>query len=356
MNAPAPSRPRPRSAAPLLERGAGQRVTLRAQFTLVISLLAFLPNLVLTLLSPAPLTWAALVWMVLVALLCGATGYLLSAALLRPLQRLEREVQAKAFAQLHPDDPREIVCLRAAFVGLTNRLEAEQGRRAAFMATLVHDLKTPLIATGHLTQTLASAALPEAERREIGGHIRGETERLLGLVQQMADAHRFERDEVQLQLAPADLGELIGRVARRHAPQAEERGLALSTSGGGRATVDAAALERALSNLTENALRYAQNRVHLHVSAQGCSVQDDGPGLPPGTSVHDLAQPFNAQPTTIAGHRYTAGTAGLGLFIVRRIAEAHGGELRYAEEASLSPASAGAPHPTFTITLPEVLP
>ncbi|WP_245556482.1 sensor histidine kinase [Deinococcus aquatilis] len=305
-----------------------RRATLRGQFTLVIFLLAFLPNLVLTFTAqPNVPTLTLVAWMLLVGFLCALTGYVLSGALLRPLSRLEAEVQRGDFAQAHADDPAEIRALRGAFTTLIDRLGTEQGRRSAFMATLVHDLKTPLIATGHLTYALTTYPLPEPERREIGVQIQAETARLLALVQQMADAHRFEREDVQVQATQTDLRALLDGVARRVAPQAEARGLSLGVSGSGSAPVDAPVMERAIANLTENAVRYAQTEVQLSVTPQGISVRDDGPGL--SGDLADLAQPFNAQPALIAGQHYTAGTAGLGLFIVRRIAEAHGGQLLY---------------------------
>ena len=127
---------------------------------------------------------------------------------------------------------------------------------------------------------------------------------------------------------------LLDGLARRMEPQARERGLTLHVGGHGHADVDASALERAVTNLTENALRYARHEVRLTAAPGLLTVQDDGPGL--SASLDDLAQPFNAQPAVIAGQQYTAGTAGLGLFIVRRIAEAHGGTLRYAKHASAS--------------------
>lgn len=343
------------------------RWSLRAQFTLVIFLLTFLPNLTITLptlLRGAAPTWLPL-WMVAVAGVSALTGYVLSGALLRPLHRLEAEVAGGRVGEAHGDDPAEVRALRTAFAGLLSRLGTEQSRRSAFMATLVHDLKTPLIAAGHLTRLLTGGGLPETERRGVGEQMLAETGRLLTLVDQMADAHRFEHDDVQLRRAPTDLHRLLGSVARRLSPRAAERGLSLSVAGQGEAVVDAAALERAMTNLTENALRYARRGAALSVvplpsGGVGLRVQDDGPGL--AAPLADLAQPFNAQPATIAGQQYTAGTAGLGLFIARRIAEAHGGELHYSRTPPDLPgdhaptAPSAPPLTTFTLCLPEVSP
>ncbi|MPY66225.1 HAMP domain-containing histidine kinase [Deinococcus sp. SDU3-2] len=327
----------------------GQAGTLRAQFTLVIFLLAFLPNLVLSVgAAGANPTSALALWLTLVAALCGGVGYLLSGVLLRPLRRLEGEVGAGSFAQPHADDPAEIRALRGAFTGLLERLSTEQERRGAFMATLVHDLRTPLIATGHLSRLLGQGALSAEQRREVAGEVERENARLLALVAQMADAHRFEREEVQLSPSPTDLGALLEEVARRLSPQADVRGLNLTATGTGHAPADAAVLERAVTNLAANALRYARTRVELRVTPQGLEVRDDGPGL--CAPLSELAQPFNAQPATIAGQQYAAGMTGLGLFIARRVAEAHGGALEYRRDAA-------SPLPTtFCLLLPEVTP
>lgn len=336
---------------------------------MIVFLLAFVPNLAVTFASPGGVRGPGLVWILLVALLSGGVGFVVSGAVLRPLSRLESEVGEGSFSDPHADDPSEILALRGAFSGLLHKLSTEQGRRNAFLATLVHDLKTPLIATGHLTQALTTLPLPEAERREVGAQIQAETGRLLALVQQMADAHRFEREDVKLQLADVNLRSLLDDVARRFMPRAEELGLSLQVQGHGHALADAGALERAVANLTENALRYAENRITLLVTPQGITVANDGPAL--NTPLDELAQPFNAQPATIAGQQYTAGTAGLGLFIVRRIAEAHGGRLEYARQplaplpehpAAVQPDTSTAAPPSlgdlpstlFHIHLPEV--
>ncbi|THF87961.1 HAMP domain-containing histidine kinase [Deinococcus sp. KSM4-11] len=338
-----------------------RKATLRSQFTLVIFMLAFLPNLVLTFMAQPSVPVASLVsWMVVVGGLCAAVGYLLSGTLLRSLSLLQSEVERGDFAQPHADDPAEILALRSAFADLLGRLSVEQTRRNAFIATLVHDLKTPLIATGHLTGVLTTLPLPDAEKREVGAQIQAETTRLLALVQQMADAHRFEREDVNVHRQATDLRALLDGVARRVHPQADARGLSVQVHGHGEADVDAQVLERAITNLTENAVRYATHEIILSVTPRGVIVSDDGPGLT--VPISELAQPFNTQPTTIAGQQYTAGTAGLGLFIARRIAEAHGGSLQYDRappDIPPEPPSHARPPATythFTLVLPEVIP
>jgi len=62
------------------------------------------------------------------------------------------------------------------------------------------------------------------------------------------------------------------------------------------------------------------------VSPHQIQVQDDGPGLP--APLEELAQPYVTQPIHIAGHHYPTGSGGLGLYIARRILQAHGGDLR----------------------------
>ncbi|WP_045234287.1 sensor histidine kinase [Deinococcus pimensis] len=306
--------------------------SVRTQFALVIGLLSFLPNVVVVmfLTRSAGISNHALVigWLLLVALASGIVGYVLSLAMLRPLTRLTAEVTQGGPLDPHPDDPNEVRSLRGAFTGLLDRLTEERDRRNAFMATLVHDLKTPLIATGHLVRVLRDPTVAEEARDDIAARLLAENRRLLELVQHMADAHRFEREGAPVHLVPTDLHDVARLIVERTLPRAQARRLDLSLSGAGRADADPTQLDRALSNLVDNALRYARTSVHVHVTDGLVHVEDDGPGLP--DSLDRLARPFNAQPVEIAGHRFTAGTAGLGLFIVRRIAEAHGGHLRYA--------------------------
>lgn len=305
--------------------------SLRMQFSIVIFLLGFLPNVGILFYSPPDNIKLAWAWIVIVGLISGMIGYFLSGVLLRPLQRLEKEIRYNDFQPAHSDDPAEILLLRTAFRDLLNKLNTEQTRRNAFMATLVHDLKTPLIASSHLVKILADSHIPSKDRLYIVEQIESENQRLLTLVQQMNDAHRCEREDFKLSLSVSSLRPVIENVFRRLEMSARKRGIHLSIIGSGTAAIDPIALERAINNLADNALRYADGCVLLLIIKNHIFVIDDGPGIE--GKLEDLAQPFNAQPTLIAGQHYTAGTAGLGLYIVLKIVQAHGGNLKYQRQS-----------------------
>jgi signal transduction histidine kinase len=106
---------------------------------------------------------------------------------------------------------------------------------------------------------------------------------------------------------------------------------------------DEAQLRAALANVIYNALEYSRGSpVHIHVDGDGTAarvvVQDDGPGIPED----EAATIFDAYTRGYSGRDVARGN-GLGLFIARRIVEAHGGTLR------LEPAAAGA---RFSFVLP----
>nr|WP_279611416.1 sensor histidine kinase [Thermostichus vulcanus] len=113
---------------------------------------------------------------------------------------------------------------------------------------------------------------------------------------------------------------------------AQDRDIQLRVEGQGWGKADEAELERALVNLIDNALRYARHEVVLTVMPEQIQVRDDGPGLP--APLEELAQPYVTQPIHIAGHHYPTGSGGLGLYIARRILQAHGGDLCLLETGS----------------------
>jgi signal transduction histidine kinase len=275
------------------------------------------------------------IWVVLVTLFSVLNGIIVSNTLLKPIYVLRDELKKLAnrkerLASLEIDasaeHPIEVRTLRQAFANLLEALRDENQKRGAFMATLVHDLKTPIIAANHALSAIEhNDALTKAERVTLVKSIQLENEALLALVQKMVDANRFERDDVQLQLELTELRPMAESLIHRVSHQARERAITVTLEGNGVALVAKKELERALQNLLDNAVRYAQSKVTIKIEDARVTVTDDGAGLP--ASLEQLCKPFNSERVQMAGREYTSGTGGLGLFIVSRIAELHGGAL-----------------------------
>ena len=332
-----------RNAKPPGSRPVSLRVTVAA----AIAGLSFVPNVILaaTLILPlvrdtpdalARYTLPVAAWIAAIAVLSSAVGWFIAGGLLGPLETLRRQVAtlentprgtgARIGLPAGNGEPIEVATMRVAFAGLLTNLEAETGKRAAFMATLVHDLKTPIIANSHVLQAIRDDdAMSRESRVSLVGALIEENRRLLDLVQQMVDAHRFERENVTLALSFTDLGALVQAVAARRAGAAATRHITLTAGGAGRVLASTQELERAIGNLLDNALRYASTRVDLRVEGASVLVEDDGPGLP--ATLESLAQPFQSQTITLGGQQLAAGSGGLGLFIAREIIAAHGGAL-----------------------------
>jgi len=327
-----------------LRRAGG--LSLRTQLALVVAILALLPSLVMVVVTVVPAYRRAgalagselvtvLAWLAGFVLVAALNGYIVSGQLLGPLLRLNRDLGRLRHAggQLagdrlvaRPDEPQEVRALIDSFNELLDDVEREQGRRAAFSAALMHDLKTPLVAAANLLSVVRDEdGLGREQRVEVLRRTTLELQALIELVQKMVDAHRLERPEVPLAREPVDLRELVDLLVDRLEPLARERDVVVEVTGEAKANVDRREVERALYNLVSNAVRYAESTIRIEVFPGLVRILDDGPGL--GAPLDELAQPFNDQGVSIAGKRYAAGAGGLGLFIARRVLEAHGGRL-----------------------------
>jgi len=310
---------------------------LKRQLAWVIGLLAFIPNLVIVLTF-----WASarghlleaslflLVWVLVLALIAAGVGYLLASTLLRPMDELTRSLYylrgaGRTLAELSLPSPKqrppaEIEQLREGFEELLDYLRELLEAREATYAALTHDLKTPLLASLRALEYLEEAdKIGPEKRKEMLRNLRDELNRSYLLVENLLTASRLEAQRIQPE--NLNLRSILEDFRLRYAQQAQKRGLRLEIEGAGQVRAERLLLERALANLTENALRHAKSRVVLRAGDGWLEVEDDGPGLP--DSLEALTQPFRSQ--RLRGVR--AGSAGLGLYVARRVAEVHGGQL-----------------------------
>ncbi|GEM84902.1 sensor histidine kinase [Meiothermus hypogaeus] len=310
---------------------------LKHQLAWVIGLLAFVPNLVIVLTfwvsargEPLETSLFLLSWVLVLALIAAGVGYVLANTLLRPVDELTRSLYylrgaGRTLAELSLPSPKqrppaEIEQLREGFEEVLDHLRELLEAREATYAALTHDLKTPLLASLRALEYLEEAdKIGPEKRKEMLRSLQDELNRSYLLVENLLTASRLEAQRIQPE--NLNLRSILEDFRLRYAQQAQKRGLHLEIEGAGQARAERLLLERAVANLTENALRHARSRVVLRAGDGWLEVEDDGPGLP--DSLEALSQPFRSQ--RLRGVR--AGSAGLGLYVARRVAEVHGGRL-----------------------------
>ncbi len=319
---------------------------LKHQLAWVIGLLAFVPNLVIVLTfwmanpeRPLQTSLFLLAWVGVLALVAAGVGYGLAHTLLQPVDELTRSLRYlrganRTLAELSLPTPKqrppaEIAQLREGFEEVLAHLRELLEAREATYAALTHDLKTPLLASLRALEYLEEAdKIGPEKRKAMLRTLQEELNRSYRLVENLLTASRLEA--LRIQPEPLNLRSVLEDFRLRYAQQAQKRGLSLEIEGAGQARAERLLLERAVANLVENALRHARSRVVLRAGEGWLEVEDDGPGLP--DSLEALSQPFRSQ--RLRGVR--AGSAGLGLYVARRVAEVHGGRLE-----SLAPAGQG---------------
>jgi signal transduction histidine kinase len=148
-----------------------------------------------------------------------------------------------------------------------------------------------------------------------------EQHRMLALVQSLVDAARVEQGRRVAERVRVDLKDVMDRVA---AAVVRRDGVEVVVSGAGHGFGDIQSIERALTNLVENAVRHARTRVRATLYQGLVRIEDDGSGLPGPLDL--LSRPFVGM-SDKSQEGAPAGAAGLGLYIARQLLEAQGGRV-----------------------------
>lgn len=204
---------------------------------------------------------------------------------------------------------------------------SDQARRELF-ANISHDLRTPLTAVhGYADTLLNRESLSEADRRRYLEIIRRQAAGLGRQVEEFMELAKLDAPEARLEPREFSLDQVIVDVLAEMRPLFEQKKLALQVACVPLRTVgDPSLIRRALMNLIDNAIRESreggsvQVRAAIVAGSSEIAVLDEGPGIP-ADDLEGIFLRFRR-----AGPRAgTAGGAGLGLAIVQRIAELHGG-------------------------------
>lgn len=263
---------------------------------------------------------------VLVVVLSGAAavvGWLLARTVTAPLSRLtsaatdvERSGRLDVAVPVKGRD--EVGRLGGAFNGMLAALATSRADQRRLVEDAGHELRTPLTSVRtNLAVLRRHPELDAATRDRVLEDIHLETEELVGLVEEVVALARGDSDEddpVDVQLAEVARG-VARRAERRHDRRVVVVADASTVHG------QAASIERAISNLVDNACKFdpSDAPIEVHIAGGRVVVHDRGPGLPVGEEARVFDRFYRAEAA-----RSQPGS-GLGLSIVREVAERHAG-------------------------------
>jgi PAS domain S-box-containing protein len=211
------------------------------------------------------------------------------------------------------------VCLRDA--GQRARLDRE---RSELVATVAHELRSPLTGVKGFTATLLAKweRLNDSQKLLMLQTVDADADRLTRLIAELLDVARIDTGRLSVRKEPVDVGEAAARQLEPLSPPAG-RQLRLEVDGVPKAWVDRDKFSQIVANLVENAVRHGSGDVWVKVRALDDGVElivdDDGPGIP---------EDIRPRIFTKFWKHGRAGGSGLGLYIVRGLAEAHEGTVR----------------------------
>jgi two-component system, OmpR family, sensor histidine kinase MprB len=253
--------------------------------------------------------------------IASGLGLLVGHATLRPVRHLtdvaEEVTETRDLSRrIDAASKDELGRLASAFNEMLSALDSSLKAQRQLVADASHELRTPLASLRTNVEVLAGGKrLPAAERQRLLADVIGQVEELSSLVGDLVELDRDGHAEVE----PVRLDELVAdSVARaRLRTPAVEFDMELEES-----TIEAAPaqVERAITNLLDNAAKWSAT-VQVRVSGPEVSVRDHGPGI----AEEDLPRIFDRFYRAAAARNLPG--SGLGLSIVRQIAESHGGEV-----------------------------
>ncbi len=233
---------------------------------------------------------------------------------------------------------------------LNSELVRANQLKSQFLANMSHELRTPLSAIIGFSEAIRDgvAGEPSGEQREFAEDIAQAGRQLLELINNILDLSRFEAGAMELDLAPCDVGGLVDEVMRILRGLARRKDIELKADVDPRPlelTADPIKLKQVLYNLIANSIKFTDPGGRVEVQARQdrqfvrIRVSDTGIGIAP----EDLVTVFEEFRQVDPSLRREREGSGLGLALVKRLVELHGGEIAVESQPGKGT--------TFTVTL-----
>jgi signal transduction histidine kinase len=263
-------------------------------------------------------------------------GSYLALSIERPIKRVAHSIQELAAGdrqvQVEEQGPEEIRSLAHSFNVLVIRLNSLEQARRQLLANLVHELGRPLGAIRSAIQALINGAMDDQQLSgDLLSGLDGETLRLQRLLEDLAGLHDQVLGSLELNRKPLKLQDWLLEIVSPWEAAAREKGLSWRLEVEQdlpEIELDPDRMAQALGNLLSNAVKFTPAGGQVAISVHRMEkelvmeVEDSGPGIPQGEQ-EKVFQPFYRGSQ---GRRIVQGM-GLGLSIVRQVAEAHGGQI-----------------------------
>jgi len=257
-------------------------------------------------------------WLTIATVLLMSVAILFIRNQVRAIERLADAAEAFGRGETHeqfkPHGAREVRAAATAFLAMRERIQRHIDQRTVLLASVSHDLRTPL------TRLRLELALAPVFKR--ADAMRGDLDEMEHMIDEYLAFARGESGEAAQSIAVSELLEAAGADARRTGTEVEVQAPAELT-----ASLRPLAFKRALMNLAGNAAAHGE---HIRLTARALpsggleiAVDDDGPGIP--EDMHEEAfRPFSRLD---ASRNQNHKGVGLGLAIARDVARGHGGDI-----------------------------
>ncbi|MGH8303560.1 MAG: ATP-binding protein, partial [Steroidobacteraceae bacterium] len=263
-------------------------------------------------------------------------AYQPSEAMLRFLDTLARQI-ACVIEHVTAEEAR-----RAGDASLRVRaaaLERADREKNSFLAMLAHELRNPLAPIRNVGEVLAHLLRDQAGARHPLAILKRQTEQLTRLVDDLLDISRIQQGRLTLQERPVEIGEILEHAVETVQPLIRDKRHSLTLQrlqSPAFVLGDRVRLVQCLANLLQNAAKYTRpgGQIHLGCVESGAkisiTVRDNGAGIAPSFLPH-LFEPFVQSEETL---EHSLGGLGIGLAIVRRLVEMHGGSVEVSSEGA----------------------
>jgi two-component system heavy metal sensor histidine kinase CusS len=270
-----------------------------------------------------------------IALVLGGLGWVVVRHGLAPLRKLSAMMSGISTRQLDKpledrEVPTELLELVAAFNAMLARLHDSFRRLADFSSDIAHELRTPIHNLLIQTQvTLGGQDSLDAYRSVLQSN-EEEYQRLSAMISDMLFLAKVDNKQVLLRKANVNLQAEVASLFEFYEALASEQGIELVQSGQAAISGDRSMIQRALSNLLSNAIRFTARgmAIKVNITAEdhwaSLAICNPGPDIPVEHRERIFERLYRIDPSRREGH---SDNVGLGLAITRSIIEMHGGQI-----------------------------